>query len=271
MSSCSLKSVEPRAAILCLEQEHVGRLLLYRQQNTTPQDCRPGRGSGWSQGGAMSGIEIINVLEEVLERQASDLHLVAGAPPIVRVNGALEPLDQAPLDDSDTRELIYSILSPGPAPAPRERARVGLLLLGARPVPLPRQRLLPAQLSLGAAFRLIPVEIPSLDDLGLPRVLHEFAAKPRGFVVVTGPTGSGKSTTLAAMVDEINATSARAHHDDRGPDRVPALAQEVDHQPARGGARHEELRAGAEVACCARTPTSSWSARCATPRRWPRR
>jgi len=152
-----------------------------------------------------AAMDVVDILLEVLERGASDLHLGVGDPPIVRVNGVLEPLEYSRLTANDTRELIYSILSqdqrqhleneweidfsyavPGQA-----RFRVNTFF---------------QRNSLSAAFRLIPVEIPRLDDLGLPHVLHEFASKPRGFVVVTGPTGSGKSTTLAAMIDEINET-----------------------------------------------------------------
>ena len=95
--------------------------------------------------------------------------------------------------------------------------------------------------SIGAAFRLIPYEIKTIDDLGLPPVVADLARFPRGFVVVTGPTGSGKSTTLAAMVDVVNEERAGAHHDRRGPDRVPAQAQEVHREPARGRRRHPRV------------------------------
>ncbi len=154
-------------------------------------------------------MDIIDILLEVLERQASDLHLVAGAPPVVRINGVLEPLDCAHLSPNDTRELIYSILSQNQ----RQRLENDLEMDFSYSVPGRAGFRVNAFLqrnSLGAAFRLIPVGIPRLDDLGLPRILHDFAAKPRGFVVITGPTGSGKSTTLAAMIDEIN--SSREEH-----------------------------------------------------------
>ena len=156
----------------------------------------------------MSSTEITDVLLEVMERGASDLHLVAGAPPVVRVNGTLEPLDHAELDSADTRELIYSILSQ----EQRQRLENELELdfsYSVRGRGRFRVNAFSQRNSLGASFRLVPVEIPSLERLRLPRVLHEFASKPRGFVVITGPTGSGKSTTLAAMIDEINATSAK--------------------------------------------------------------
>jgi twitching motility protein PilT len=150
-------------------------------------------------------MDITDVLLEVLEREASDLHLTVGAPPIVRVNGVLEHLDYPRLGANDTRELIYSILSQDQ----RQRLENEWEMDFSYSVPGRARFRVNAffqRNSLGAAFRLIPVEIPKLDGLGLPRVLHEFAGKPRGFVVVTGPTGSGKSTTLAAMIDEINET-----------------------------------------------------------------
>ena len=97
--------------------------------------------------------------------------------------------------------------------------------------------------SVSAAFRLVPQEIPALDSLGVPQVLRELTEKPRGFVLVTGPTGSGKSTTLAAMIDVINSERPGPHPHDRGPDRVPAPAQKLDRQPARDRLRRARLRA----------------------------
>ena len=158
------------------------------------------------------------------------------------------------LTPSDTREIIYSILTNDQ----RQRLETDWQIDFAYSIPGQARFRVNAyfqRASLGAAFRLIPHEMPTIDDLGLPPSSHEFTKKPRGFVLVTGPTGSGKSTTLAAMIDQINETRERAHHDDRGPDRVPARAQEVPDQPARGGRRHAELRRGAARPRCARTPT----------------
>jgi twitching motility protein PilT len=150
-------------------------------------------------------MDITDVLLQVLEREASDLHLSVGAPPVVRVNGVLEQLECPRLSANDTRELIYSILSQDQ----RQRLENDLEMDFSYSVPGRARFRVNAYCqrnSLGAAFRLIPVQIPRLDDLGLPRILHELTRKSRGFVVVTGPTGSGKSTTLAAMIDEINET-----------------------------------------------------------------
>jgi twitching motility protein PilT len=149
--------------------------------------------------------DFADVVLATLDRKASDLHLTAGAPPTVRVRGKLVALDFPPLSSQDTREIIYSIL----ADDMRTRFERDLQLDFAYTVPgvgrfrvnAYRQRA-----SYGAAFRLIPTEIPELEALGLPPVVHELVKKPRGLVLVTGPTGSGKSTTLAAMIDRINAT-----------------------------------------------------------------
>ena len=149
--------------------------------------------------------DFADVLIEVMERGASDLHVTAGVPPMVRERGHLSPLDFPALNPQDTREIVYSILTndqrkklenewqidlsysiPG-----RARFRVNAYFQRA---------------AIGAAFRLIPSEMPQLEQLGLPPVIEEFTNKPRGFVLVTGPTGSGKSTTLAAMMDRINRT-----------------------------------------------------------------
>jgi twitching motility protein PilT len=153
-------------------------------------------------------MELVDILLEVMERGASDLHLAAGDPPIIRVNGELEPLDAPPLTPADARELVYSILSQDQ----RQKLENEWDLDFSYSVPGRARFRVNAffqRNSLSAAFRLIPVDTPRLDDLGLPKVLHEFASKARGFVVITGPTGSGKSTTLAAMIDEINQTRSQ--------------------------------------------------------------
>jgi twitching motility protein PilT len=95
--------------------------------------------------------------------------------------------------------------------------------------------------SVSIACRAIPFEIRSVEELGLPPVVTNLAEEQRGIILVTGTTGSGKSTTLAAMIDHINRTRP-AHRHARGPDRVPARRQALDRQPARGRLRHRELR-----------------------------
>jgi twitching motility protein PilT len=147
--------------------------------------------------------EFADVLLEVLRLKASDLHLTAGSPPMVREKGRLRALDYPVLSAQQTRETIYSILTNDQ----RKRLENEWQIDFAYSIPGQARFRVNAyfqRASLGAAFRLIPDQMPALDDLGLPPVLREFTKKPRGFVLVTGPTGSGKSTTLAAMLDVIN-------------------------------------------------------------------
>jgi twitching motility protein PilT len=144
-----------------------------------------------------------DVLLTVMERNASDLHLTAGSPPMIRQHGKLHALDYPPLTPQQTREVVYSILTNDQ----RQRLETDWQLDLAYSIPGKARYRVNAyfqRASLSAAFRLIPSDMPKLRDLGLPPVLQEFTKKPRGFVLVTGPTGSGKSTTLAAMLDSIN-------------------------------------------------------------------
>ena len=151
-------------------------------------------------------IEYSQILLEVVKRKASDLHLTAGVPPMVRQRGRLAALEDYPkLTPEDTREFIYSILTT----EQRRRLETDLQLDFAYVVPGHARFRVNAYFQRGAvaaAFRLIPSELISIDSLGLPPVVHDLTRKPRGIVLVTGPTGSGKSTSLAAMIDEINRT-----------------------------------------------------------------
>jgi twitching motility protein PilT len=151
-------------------------------------------------------IEYSEILLEVVDRKASDLHLTAGAPPMLRQRGRLLALDNYPkLTPEDTREFIYSILTT----EQRRRLETDLQLDFAYVVPGRARFRVNAYFQRGAvaaAFRLIPSQIVPIDALGLPPIVHELTRRPRGLVLVTGPTGSGKSTSLAAMIDEINQT-----------------------------------------------------------------
>ncbi len=151
-------------------------------------------------------IDFADLLLEVVNRRASDLHLSSGAHPTIRVRGKLTPLEEYPkLSSTDTREIVYSILTGDQ----RQRLETDWQLDFAYSVPGHARFRVNAYYqrgAIGAAFRLIPVGLTSIDDLGLPPTVHEFTRKPRGFVLVTGPTGSGKSTSLAAMIDAINAS-----------------------------------------------------------------
>src|SRR5438105_12378023 len=151
-------------------------------------------------------IDFADMLMEVVSRRASDLHISAGAHPTIRVRGRLTPLENYPkLTATDTREIIYSILTGDQ----RQRLETHWQLDFAYSIPGHARFRVNAYYqrgAIGAAFRLIPFRLASSDDLGLPPAVHEFTRRPRGYVLVTGPTGSGKSTTLAAMIDEINRT-----------------------------------------------------------------
>jgi twitching motility protein PilT len=154
-------------------------------------------------------VDITEILGEVVERQASDLHLAVDLPPVIRFDGHLQPLAHPALGPSEARQLIYSILTQDQRQKLETDWEVDLSysLYGQARF---RVNAYFQRGTLGAAFRLVPTCIKGIDDLGLPKVLHSFCHKPRGFVLVTGPTGSGKSTTLASIIDEIN--ESRADH-----------------------------------------------------------
>src|SRR5438270_1611666 len=151
-------------------------------------------------------LDFAEVLLEVVDRRASDLHITAGAPPMIRGRGRLTPMEGYPvLTPNDTREIIYSILSHGQ----RQKLETYWQIDFAYQIPGAARFRVNAYFqrsALGAAFRLIPFEVAPLETLGLPAIVADFAQKPRGLVLVTGPTGSGKSTTLASLIDVINAT-----------------------------------------------------------------
>jgi twitching motility protein PilT len=149
-------------------------------------------------------VDFADVLKRMVEVRASDVHLSPGVPPALRVRGRIEPLDDHPvLTPQDTREIVYSLLND----SQRKKFENNLQLDFAYAIPnVARYRVncFFQRGAVSAAFRHIPTEILSLESLGLPSILEEFCRKPRGFVLVTGPTGSGKSTSLASMVDLIN-------------------------------------------------------------------
>jgi twitching motility protein PilT len=149
---------------------------------------------------------IDQLLAMMVEHNASDLHLAAGSPPVIRVHGRLERLPElAKLLPDDTRSLVYRICSTEQQKFLETRRQLDF----SYSIPgLARFRVNAyfQRTSVGAAFRLIPQEIKSLEQLGMPSRLYELSDKPRGLILVTGPTGSGKSTTLASLIDRINAT-----------------------------------------------------------------
>src|SRR3954451_3239810 len=150
--------------------------------------------------------DFADILLAVLEHRASDLHITAGAEPTIRVRGRLKALEGfAKLSQQDTRELVYGILNDDQ----RNRFERDRQIDFAYQIPGAarfRVNAYQQRSAAGAAFRLIPTEIPQLETLGLPPVVRDLVTKPRGLVLCTGPTGSGKSTSLASMLDVINAT-----------------------------------------------------------------
>src|SRR5918994_4083697 len=158
----------------------------------------------------MSSLDFSEVLRRMVEVRASDVHLTAGFPPAMRDKGKITAMEGFPvLNGQETREVVFGILNDDQ----RKRFENQKQLDFAYAIPgVARFRVncFMQRGSVSAAFRLVPQEIPALDSLGVPRVLHDLTEKPRGFVLVTGPTGSGKSTTLAAMLDLIN--SSRQDH-----------------------------------------------------------
>src|SRR4051812_38777774 len=147
--------------------------------------------------------DFADILLEVIDAGASDLHLTVGAPPMVREKGRLRPLDYPALSSQDTREIVYSILNNDQRKRLENEWQIDL----SYSVPGRARFRVNAyfqRASIGAVMRTIPQDIPAFDSLKLPEILKDFTRKPRGFVLVTGPTGSGKSTTLASMIDMIN-------------------------------------------------------------------
>ena len=148
-------------------------------------------------------VDFAELITNVIASGASDLHLSVGAPPVMRLNGELVRIGDRPLTSQDTRELVYGLLNQ----SQRQRLETDLELDLSYAVPGKvrfRVNAYYQRASLGAAFRVVPTGLKSLEELSLPASLREWTHKPRGLVLVTGPTGSGKSTTLASLVNEIN-------------------------------------------------------------------
>ena len=160
------------------------------------------------QSAAVGGVTIEPLLEECVKREASDLHLQVGVPPILRLDGLLHPITTyAALTNEDVQRLVFSTLD-------EEQQKILIkdkefdYSFAFGDIARFRVNAFHEKGNMAAAFRLIPNVIKSIEDLGLPGVVADFADHPNGLVLVTGPTGSGKSTTLAALVDKINTEKA---------------------------------------------------------------
>jgi twitching motility protein PilT len=188
-------------------------------------------------------MHINDLLKIAVTSGASDLHLKVGSYPMMRVNGSLVVVtEDKRLDRPDTESMAQAVFSADHLDKFRKSQEVDLAYsiagLGRFRVNVFQQRG-----TVGIVLRVIPTRIKTVDELGLPPVLKRIASEERGLVLVTGTTGSGKSTTLAAMIDYINAR--HPHHDGRGSDRVSAPRPSFDRQPARGRGRHQVLLASA--------------------------
>ncbi|MCU1308117.1 MAG: twitching motility protein [Acidobacteriaceae bacterium] len=148
-------------------------------------------------------VTLSDLLKKMLEMGGSDLHITTNSPPHIRVHGHLHPLDLPPLQPAETNQLGYSVLTD----AQKHRFEESLELdfsFGLKGLARFRGNLFNQRGATGGVFRVIPFEIKSFQQLNLPPVIAKLCDRPRGLVLVTGPTGSGKSTTLAAMIDKIN-------------------------------------------------------------------
>lgn len=149
------------------------------------------------------GPNLQDLLRLMIDKGASDLHITAGSPPRLRINGKLIPMEVPPLTPAETKELCYSILTDLQRYKFEEAQELDLSF-GVKGMSRFRANIFIQRGAVAGAFRAIPYKIMSFKELGLPPVVEGLTKKPRGLVLVTGPTGSGKSTTLAAMIDRIN-------------------------------------------------------------------
>ncbi len=139
----------------------------------------------------------------MIEKNASDLHITTGSPPRLRIDGKLVSIEHTSLNPADTKALCYSILTEAQKHKFEENSELDLSF-GVKGLSRFRANVFMQRGAVAGAFRTIPFEIRSFKELGLPEIMNDIVKKPRGLMLVTGPTGSGKSTTLAAMVDRIN-------------------------------------------------------------------
>jgi twitching motility protein PilT len=143
------------------------------------------------------------LLKAMVEKGASDLHITTNSPPQLRIDGKLVPLKTAPMSPVETKQLCYSILTDAQKHKFEEENELDLSF-GVKGLSRFRANIFMQRGAVAGAFRLIPFKILTFTELGLPQIVSELVKRPRGLILVTGPTGSGKSTTLASMIDKIN-------------------------------------------------------------------
>ncbi|HSQ63331.1 MAG TPA: type IV pilus twitching motility protein PilT [Polyangiaceae bacterium] len=156
-----------------------------------------------------SQLQLHQLLRAMIEKGASDLHITTGQSPLLRIDGAIVPLKLPKLEPVDTKRLCYTILTEEQKIQFEQNNELDFAF-GVRGLSRFRANIFMQRDNVAGAFRTIPFKILTFDELGLPAVVPELANKPSGLVLVTGPTGSGKSTTLASMIDKIN-TEQRMH------------------------------------------------------------
>ena len=156
-----------------------------------------------------AGVSLRQLLRVMFERGASDLHITTGIPPQLRLDGQLVPIKMPPLDPVTTKQLCYEVMTEEQKIKFEKHNELDFSF-GIKGLSRFRANCFIQRGAIAGAFRTIPYRIRELDDLGLPDVVGELTTLPRGLVLVTGPTGSGKSTTLAAMIDKIN-SERRVH------------------------------------------------------------
>lgn len=144
------------------------------------------------------------LLKTLVENNGSDLHITTGSPPQIRIDGKMTPLKMPPLQPAETKQICYSILTDAQKRKFEEESELDLSF-GVKGLSRFRGNIFMQRGALAGVFRVIPYKILSFDELGLPPVVRDLSRKPRGLILVTGPTGSGKSTTLASIIDAINA------------------------------------------------------------------
>jgi twitching motility protein PilT len=154
-------------------------------------------------------INLHQLLRMMIEKGASDMHITTGSPPLLRIDGAIVPIKLPALSPVETKQLCYSVLTEEQK-IQFEKTKELDLSFGVKNLSRFRANIFVQRGAVSGAFRSIPFKILTFDELGLPPVVQELASKPRGLVLVTGPTGSGKSTTLASIIDKIN-SETRQH------------------------------------------------------------
>jgi len=187
-------------------------------------------------------MDIAQLLAFGVKQGASDLHLSAGLPPMIRVDGDIRRINVPEMDHKQVHDMLYDIMSD------KQRKDYEEFLETDFSFEIPglarfRVNAFNHNRGAGGVFRTIPSKILTLEDLDAPAIFRDISEYPRGIVLVTGPTGSGKSTTLAAMIDYKN-DNEYGHPDCRGPDRIRPPEQEMPGQPARGAPRHPGLQRG---------------------------